>query len=84
VAINLKNSQVEKLLNEVATATGQSLTEAAGQAFAERLERLRGEQALAGQSRSGLMRDLIAEARRAPPRDQRPLKALTDELWGDE
>lgn len=83
MAVNLKNSRAEELLNELARETGESLTEAATQAFAERLERLKREREAARKRQLGSLLDLIAEARAAKTLDERPLKVITDELWGD-
>jgi hypothetical protein len=41
MAINLKNPEVEQALQELSAETGESLTQAAGVAFRERLERIR-------------------------------------------
>jgi antitoxin VapB len=84
MAFNIKNLQAEKALKELAATTGESLTEAATRALVERLERLRAEQDVVRRRRLRLMEDLIAEARQAPLLDPRPLKTITDELWGDE
>lgn len=40
MSLNLKNAEVEKLVEEVAAMTGESKTEAVRQALAERKERL--------------------------------------------
>lgn len=42
MALNIKNSHTEKLAQEIAKATGESLTQAVTVALEERLERLRG------------------------------------------
>ena len=39
MSINLKNLEVERALQELSAETGESLTQAAGIAFRERLER---------------------------------------------
>lgn len=83
MAISLKNPQVEQALQELVAETGESLTQAAGVAFRERLERLRAERAKAAASALSSIMDLIEEARRSPPLDPRPLKEVTDELWGE-
>lgn len=85
MAVNLKNPEAERLLQELAAATGESLTEAAARAFAERLARLKQEQAsVRGRQRADVIA-LIAEARAAaPPLDPRPLKVIRAELWGDD
>ncbi len=41
MALNLKNPEVERLVAEVAAATGETRTEAVRRALEERLERLR-------------------------------------------
>jgi antitoxin VapB len=40
VAVNIKNAQVERLITEVATITGETKTEAVRRALEERRERL--------------------------------------------
>ena len=84
MAINLKNPEVERALQELTAETGESLTEAAGIAFRERLGRLRA--ARRGQQERSLraLLELVDEARSAPVVDPRPMKVITDELWGDE
>lgn len=81
MAVTLENLEAERLLNELAEQTGESLTEAASKAFAERLDRLKRERAAQRKRELGSLLDLIAEARRAPTIDTRPLKQITDELW---
>ena len=84
VAINLKNIEVEKALHELSEETGESLTEAAGIAFRERLARIRSGHRTAQERSLRALLDLIEEGRGAPVLDTRPLKTITDELWGDE
>lgn len=84
MAINLKNPEVEQALQELSKETGESLTQAAGAAFRERLERLRGARLAAQQRSLRAIVELIEEARTAPVVDSRSLKLITDELWGDE
>lgn len=84
MAINLKNPEVERTLQELSGETGESLTEAAGVAFRERLMRLRAERETVRQRTLRALLELIEEARSAPTLDARPVKTITDELWGDE
>lgn len=84
MAINLKNGDVERALQELSRETGESLTEAAGVAFRERLERLRAVKQAERQRSLRALLDLVDEARAAPVIDPRPLKAIRDELRGDE
>jgi hypothetical protein len=83
MSVNLKNPEAERLLNELTAKTGESLTEAATRAFSERLLRLEREEKRARRRQLGALMDLIAEARASKPLDDRPLKVITDELWGD-
>jgi antitoxin VapB len=83
MSVNLKNVEAERLLNALAEETGESLTEAATRAFDERLTRLRREREASRKRALTSLIDLIAEARGAKPVDARPLKELTDEIWGE-
>jgi hypothetical protein len=84
MAINLKNPEVERTLQELAEETGESLTQAAGTAFRERLDRIRGDRRARQRRSLNALLDLIEEARAAPVLDPRPLKVIRDELWGEE
>jgi antitoxin VapB len=83
VAINLENPEVEALLKALAAGTGESLTEAAGKAFKERLE------AVLARRKPGRERflpeilQMIEQGRSLPVLDPRPTKELLDDLWGD-
>ncbi len=82
MAVNLKNIEAERLLNELARRTGESLTEAASRAFAERLERLDQAQEANRRRQLRAVQELIEEARAATDTGE-ATKAITDELWGD-
>jgi hypothetical protein len=84
MAINLKNPEVERALYELSEETGESLTEAAGVAFRERLERLRAVKKGRQERSLRALLDLVEEGRGAPVRQATPLKQITDELWGEE
>jgi len=84
MAINLKNREAEKSLQELAAETGESLTKAAGIAFRERLARLRADKQARQQRSLRALLELIDEAKSAPVLDRRSLKLISDELWGDE
>jgi hypothetical protein len=84
VAINLKNPEVEQALQDLSRETGESLTQAAGVAFRERLAKLRSARRAEQQRTLRALLELIEEARSSPVIDPRPLKVITDELWGDE
>ena len=80
--VNLKNPEAERLLNELADETGETLTQAATNAFQERLARLRQEKTRRQKGLLTSLHDLIAEAR-SQRTEGPPLKQLTDELWGE-
>lgn len=82
MAVNLKNPEAERLLNELAERAGESLTEAATRAFAERLERLKREQEANRRRQLRAVQELIEEARAAKDSGE-STRALTDELWGE-
>ncbi|MBI3185126.1 MAG: type II toxin-antitoxin system VapB family antitoxin [Myxococcales bacterium] len=87
MAVNLKSPEAEALLKRLAEQTGESLTEAATVAFRERLERHEKARAQVRKRAVGALSDLsdlIREAREARVPDERPLKQIADELWGNE
>ena len=84
MSINLKNPEVERALQELSAETGESLTQAAGIAFRERLERVRAARKAQQHRSLRALLDLIDEARAAPVLDSRPVKVIRDELWGEE
>ncbi|MDN5761927.1 MAG: type II toxin-antitoxin system VapB family antitoxin [Microlunatus sp.] len=69
MALNIKDSETDRLARELAAATGESITVAARTAIAERLQRVRA-RAAAGESRLDLS-DLIDRARSRPDLDSR-------------
>lgn len=76
MALNLKSADADRLARELATMTGESLTEAVTTALAERIARYRDQQ-----RRPGLATELAAIRRRAAKlrwRDKRPI----DEILG--
>lgn len=84
MAINLKNPEVERALQELSRETGESLTQAAGVAFQERLARIRAVRKAEQQRSLRALLDLIDEARSGPVLDARPLKEIRDELWSED
>ncbi len=84
MSINLENPEVERALQELRSETGESLTQAVGIAFRERLERIRSARKAQRQGALKALMDLIEEARAAPVLDTRPLMVIRDELWGDD
>jgi hypothetical protein len=83
MAVNIKNIEAERLLNELARETGEGLTEAAANSFRERLDRVRSERDAQALRATVSLKDLIAEARRTPLLDNRSEKEVSDELWGE-
>ncbi len=82
MALNLKNPEVERLVAEVAAATGETRTEAVRRSLEERLERLR--YRIAGTDRrERLQRFLESEAwPLVPARTRAWTRADEDELLG--
>ncbi len=70
MALNIKNDEVERLVEEVAALTGESKTEAVRRALDERRARLRFK--IAGAARSGRIRRFLErEVWSRVPEDQR-------------
>jgi antitoxin VapB len=74
MALNIKNKRTERLARQVASETGESLTEAIHQALAERWERLRTKQHVLTSQIEELLRRVDA----LPVLDSRP----EDEILG--
>jgi hypothetical protein len=83
MAVSIKNLEAERLLGELAKATGEGLTEAATIAFRERLERVNAARAQARQRDVAAMMAIAEEARNAPRPTGPGEKELMDELWGE-
>jgi antitoxin VapB len=83
MAINLKNSEVEALLKALAAETGESLTEAAGNAFRARLEALQASRKPGRERFLPEILEMIEQGKSLPVLDPRPSKELRDDLWGD-
>jgi len=69
MALSIRNSQAEKLAREVATISGENLTQAIIHALEERLERLKGRR-----TTSNLMQEIMTISQRCssiPDIDQR-------------
>lgn len=82
MALNIKNPEVERLVNAVADLTGESKTEAVRRAMGDRLRRLRlrlDERARADRLQRFLEREVWSRV----PDDQRaPTKAEREEILG--
>ncbi len=79
MALNIKNPETHKLVEELARRTGETLTEAVTIAVRERLERLR------RAKNSSLAERIMAIGRDSAARLEEPLKSLDiDELLYDE
>jgi antitoxin VapB len=84
VALNIKNAEVERLVDEVADLTGESKTAAVRQALVERRERLRLRQrGLLGESFLRYLRQSVwPKARRAGVAGKRLSRVEEDEILG--
>jgi len=76
MALNIKDPEADRLVRELAAATGESITDAARTAFAERLQRVRARN-MSTTDRERV-RDIIERARRRPATDHRS----DDEILG--
>ena len=76
MALSIKNDETERLARQLASETGESMTEAIQKALAERLERLKANR----RSRivAGQLDDLLRRVDQLPTLDSRP----TDEILG--
>ena len=70
MAMNIKNPEAQRLAQQVAKLTGESLTAAISEALRERLERLRSER------NRGLADRLLAIGRDCAPRLQEPFRSV--------
>lgn len=77
MALNIKDPEADRLVRELAAATGESITEAARIAFAERLQRVTARRDDSG-ARRARIQEIIDRARRKPPLDDRS----ADEIIG--
>ena len=62
MALNIKNREAEELARQLATATGESVTRAVATALRERLERVRGQDAVGSTERSARIRRIAEDA----------------------
>jgi antitoxin VapB len=69
MAMNIKNPEAQRLAQQVAKLTGESLTAAISEALRERLDRLRSER------KTGLADRLLAIGRDCAPRLQEPFRS---------
>lgn len=76
MALSIKDPEADRLVRELAAATGESITEAARRAFAERLQRVRAS-SVAEPDRARV-REIIERARARPVADIR----TDDEILG--
>jgi len=70
MAMNIKNSEAQRLAQQVARVTGESLTMAVTQALKERLARL------ASENKTGLAERLLAIGRDCAPRLKEPFRSI--------
>ena len=65
--LNIKHPDVHRLARELADETGESMTEAVLRSLSERLERVRGRDAMAVEARIARMLELAAVMRERAP-----------------
>ncbi|MBX3093141.1 MAG: type II toxin-antitoxin system VapB family antitoxin [Cryobacterium sp.] len=76
MALSIKDPEADRLVRELAAATGESITDAARTAFAERLQRVRAR--AVPEADRALIRDIIERARKRKIVDTR----TDDEILG--
>ena len=80
MSLNIKNEETHRLARELASATGESMTDAVSEAIRERLERVRSKN-----SREGLAEHLLRIGRDCAAHMKEPYKSMDiDELLYDE
>lgn len=87
MGINIKNEEAEMAVRELASLTGEGLTEAIANAAREKVARLKGQKRRAASLEEYLatirpLQDAVARERRAN-KDKRTARQLTDELYDE-
>jgi antitoxin VapB len=78
MSLNIKNEKTHRLAQELARATGESMTVAVGEAIRERLERVR------GKSKKGMAERLMKIGEECAARLKGPLKPMEiDDLYDE-
>ncbi|WP_291279006.1 type II toxin-antitoxin system VapB family antitoxin [Galactobacter sp.] len=77
MALSIKDPEADRLVRELAAATGETITEAARIAFSERLQRVQS-RAVGDAGRRARIQTIIDEARQSPVLDER----TPDEILG--
>ena len=70
MSLNIKNETTHRLAQELARATGESMTVAVSEAIRERLERVR------GKSKKGMAEKIMKIARECAPLWKEPYKSM--------
>jgi len=77
MSLNIKNEKTHRLAQELARATGESMTVAVSEAIRERLERVR------GKSKKGMAEKLMKIARESGPLWKKPYVSLEELLYDE-
>jgi antitoxin VapB len=78
MSLNIKNEKAHRLAQELARATGESMTVAVSEAIRERLERVR------GKSEKGMAEKLMKIARASGPLWKKPYVSIEELLYDEE
>jgi antitoxin VapB len=78
MALSIKDPEADRLVRELAAATGESITEAARKAFEERLERVRAHEDGRAEGDRAWLREVMRRARAGSALDDRS----ADEILG--
>jgi antitoxin VapB len=77
MSLNIKNENTHRMAQELARATGESMTVAVSEAIRERLERVR------GKSNKGMAEKLMKIARESGPLWKKPYVSLEELLYDE-
>jgi antitoxin VapB len=77
MSLNIKNENTHRMAQQLARATGESMTVAVSEAIRERLERIR------GKSKGGMAEKLMKIARETGPLWKKPYVSLEELLYDE-
>ena len=77
MSLNIKNENTHRMAQELARATGESMTVAVSEAIRERLERVR------GKSKKGMAEKLMKIARESGPLWKKPYVSIEELLYDE-
>ena len=82
MAINIKDPATEGVVRELASATGETITDAIRSAAQAALDAIKAERDADRARRLAAIRALQDEIAKMPVADDRPIEVIRKELWG--